>query len=848
LRARPRRGDEPGLLAVRTSVASFLDDFRTRGGTAFVHRRGLRLARWSYGELAETSARFARELETRGVGRGDRVVIWGEGSPEWIAVLFGCLLRGAVAVPLDRQSTPDFVSRVVEQVEPRLIAADSTLSPVAGNKARLDLDTLVGLVSRHVPNPYPPEPSDRSDTAEILFTSGTTATPKGVRITHGNLLSNLEPLEREIAKYLKWERPFHPIRFLNLLPLSHIFGQFMGIFVPQLLGGEVHLADALSPSEIVETVRTNRISVVAAVPRVLQGLRAKIERDAKATSLTSDLEAAAGWGPAKRWWRFRRIHREFGMKFWAFVSGGATLDEETEVFWRRLGFAVVQGYGMTETASLISVNHPFKMSHGSIGKVLPGQEVKLDASGEILVRGANVTPGYWRTDTSSENEDDGWFHTGDVGALDGEGNLFFKGRKKDVIVTAAGMNVHPEDLEAALDLQPCVRASVVVGLEGPNGPEPVAALILEDDSADPASAVAAANGRLASHQEIRRWVVWPELDFPRTSTSKVRRQDVAESVRAMLSGGAAKRSPLAELIGRVTGGDVARVDPNATLGGDLDLDSLARVELMSAIEERYQVDVDEAAFTAATTLADVERLIERGGGGAGSVTYSYPYWTRSLPLKLLRWVVFYAVTLPVTRVMCWVRACGVTTPQGLEGPVLFVSNHVASADAVLIMSALPGRYRRRLAIAMSGEMLAGYRNPSSSFGLLARLVERTKYLLVVALFNVFPLPQRSGFRRSFEYAGELVDEGYSVLLFPEGARTPDGRIHPFQVGVGVLASRLDIPVVPVRIDNLHDAKVRGQRVLRPGAVTVSFGEAVRYGANDDPQTIARELERRVREA
>jgi long-chain acyl-CoA synthetase len=834
--------------AVRSSVANFLDEFRTRSGTAFVHRRGLRIVRWSYREVTETSARFARELEARHIGRGDRVLVWGEGSPEWIAVFYGCLLRGAIAVPLDRQSTPDFVERIVEQVAPKLIAADSAMAALASVSVRLDLETLSELVVDHSPNPYPPAPVEGSDTAEIVFTSGTTATPKGVRITHGNLLSNLEPLEREIEKYRAWERPFHPVRFLNLLPLSHVFGQFMGIFVPQLLAGEVHLADALSPSEIIETVRTNRISVIAAVPRVLQGLRAKLERDEDTRAFAAALEEAATWGPAMRWWRFRRIHRRFGLKFWAFVSGGATLDEETEVFWRRLGFAVVQGYGMTETASLISVNHPFKMSHGSIGKVLPGQEVKLDETGEILVRGANVTPGYWAGDASNENVDDGWFHTGDVGELDAEGNLFFKGRKKDVIVTAAGMNVHPDDLEAALDAQPGVRASAVVGLDGANGPEPVAALILDDESADPARAVAAANERLASHQEIRRWVVWPEPDFPRTSTSKVRRQDVAESVRALLAGGMAKRSPLAELLGRVTGDDVASVDPSATLGGDLDLDSLARVELMSAIEERYQVDVDEAAFTAATTMADLERLIEQGGRGERAVNYSYPYWTRTLPVKILRWFVFYTATLPVASIMCWVRPRGVATLRCLRGPVLFVSNHVASADAALMMTVLPGRYRRNLAIAMSGEMLAGYRNPSAAMGWVARLVERAKYVLVVALFNVFPLPQRSGFRRSFAYAGELVDEGYSVLLFPEGARTPDGAIHPFQSGVGVLAARLGIPVVPVRIDNLHEAKVRGQFFLRPGTVAISFGEPVSFGVNDDPAAIARDLERRVRDA
>jgi long-chain acyl-CoA synthetase len=840
---------------VRSSVASFLDDFSGRTETAFVHRSGLRVVRWTYRDVAQSAARFARELEARAIGRGERVVIWGEGSPEWIAAFYGCMLRGVVVVPLDRQSAPDFVARVVEQVRPKLLVGDAYTRDRVGGCSYLALEELVEAVGRHSAERYSPEPVNHSDTAEIVFTSGTTATPKGVCITHGNVLSNLEPLEREIAKYRKWERPFHPIRFLNLLPLSHVFGQFMGMFVPPLLAGEVFLADALSPTEIVETVKSNHISVVAAVPRVLQGLRAKIERDAEAEgrldAFRADLEAANVWGPARRWWRFRRIHGEFGFKFWAFVSGGATLDAGTEIFWRRLGFAIVQGYGMTETASLISVNHPFRMSHGSIGKVLPGQEITLDANGEILVRGANVTPGYWAEDGGEARGHGGWFRTGDIGEIDAEGNLFFKGRKKDVIVTAAGVNIYPEDLEAALDAQPEVRASAVVGLEGAGGPEPVAVLLLASDDADPASAVSQANACLSRHQEIRRWVIWPGPDFPRTTTGKVRRQEVAETARVLVLGEAgegAAPSPLAELLGRVAGGNIGGLDPRATIGGDLDLDSLARVELMSAIEERYQVDIDEAALTASTTVADLERLIERGGGGERAVTYSYPTWARLLPVKILRWIVFYTLTLPTTCLMCWVRSRGTAIPRGIAGPVLFVSNHVASADAALIMSALPGRFRRNLAIAMSGEMLAGYRYPSTSLGRAARQMEKMKYFLVVALFNVFPLPQRSGFRRSFAYAGELVDAGYSVLLFPEGARTPDGRMHGFQSGVGVLATRLGIPVVPVRIDNLYDAKVRGQRFIRPGTVSVSFGASIVYGPNDDPEYVARDVERRVREA
>src|SRR4029077_4327425 len=263
--------------------------------------------------------------------------------------------------------------------------------------------------------------------------SGTTADPKGVVISHGNILANLEPLEAGMQRYLKWERPFHPLRFLDLVPLSHVFGQFLGVWVPPLLGATVLFQDTLNPTEIISTIKRERVSVLIAVPRVLEALRNKIERDLESEGLLetfrSDFAAAANEKFLSRMWRFRGIHRRFGWKFWAVISGGATLEPDTELFWGRTGFAAIQGYGLTETTSLVSVNHPFRIGRGSIGKVLEGREVKLDASGEILVRGENIAAGYWQgrqiRPILSKNKDGGWFHTGDLGALDAEGNLYF---------------------------------------------------------------------------------------------------------------------------------------------------------------------------------------------------------------------------------------------------------------------------------------------------------------------------------------------------------------------------------------------------------------------------------------
>jgi long-chain acyl-CoA synthetase len=836
----------------RESVASYVDDFAARGSeVAYEHRRGLRPVQWTYARVASVARRFARELEARGIGHGDRVVLWGENCPEWVAAFYGCALRGAVAVPLDEQSMADFAARVVEQVAPKLVVLDRDGDDGSWRGVpALALTSLEEAVAGRDDAPVPSSGVTREDTLEIVFTSGTTATPKGVRITHGNVLTSLEPLEGEIAKYIKWERFFHPIRFLNLLPLSHVFGQFMGLFIPQLLTGLVVFHDSLGPAQIVETVKRRRISVLVAVPRILEALRTMLEREyeerGELDRLRAEIAASEGIGPAARLWRFRRVHRRFGWKFWAFISGGATLDAETELFWRRLGFGVVQGYGMTETASLVSVNHPFKMSHGSIGKVMPGREIRLDdATGEILVRGANISPGYWGG-AGGAVDDEGWLHTGDIGEMDADGNLFFKGRKKDVIVTAAGVNVHPEDLEAALDAQPEVARSAVVGVAGAFGPEPAAAIILRDPAADPAAVVARATATLAEAQQIRRWIVWPDADFPRTPTHKVRRAAIAAAFgdgERPVAGEAG--SPLGDLIAQAAGSPLAGLSPDAKLGADLKLDSLARVELLSAIEERYQLDIDEAAFTAATSVGDVQRLLREGAGAGPATPYPYPRWAQRWPVTWVRAAVFHLLTMPAARLMVGPAVRGRERLEGLEGPALFVANHIASADAGLVMYALPFRYRTSLAIAMEGEILRQYRYPPAGLGWLARARHRLQYVLVAALFNTFPLPQQSGFRRSFAFAGESVERGFSILVFPEGRRTPDGRMHRFRSGTGVLAGGLGLPVVPMRIDGLYELKVRRQRFAPAGSVRVTIGEPVTFPPGTEPEVIARDLERRV---
>jgi long-chain acyl-CoA synthetase len=841
---------------MRETILSFLDDYKRLGEErAFSYRHGLRMRHYTYSQIAQMAFQFSHELEARSISKGDRVLLWGENSPQWIAAFFGCVLRGVIVVPLDAESSSDFILRVQRNVEAKLlIYSFKNQLPVELSIPSVKFEDLIEQV-QNLTFPHSPININEDDVVQIIYTSGTTTDPKGVILTHRNLIANINPLEKEVQKYIKWERLVHPVRFLNLVPLSHIFGQFMGLFIPSLIGGEVYFQKSLNPAEIIETTKENKISVIVAVPRILKSLRDKLEMDWKNECPSNKdyeelLKDANKWHPLRRWWAFRDIHKQFGWKFWAFVSGGATLPTEIEDFWHRLGFAVIQGYGMTETASLISVNHPFKKSHGSIGKTLPGREIRLDENGEILVRGENVSPGYWKQNNRALVTKDGWLRTGDVGELDNSGHLFFKGRKKETIVTSAGMNVYPEDLEKVLNQQPEVRDSVVVGIEMETGPEPVAVLILYNKDTNVEAIIKRANDHLALYQQIRRWLIWTDNDFPRTTTQKIRKQEITDWVKSSLAGDKTAKqktsNSLAEMIANLSSDlSVNQIEPTSTLMADLRLDSLARVELLSALEDKFQIDINEATFTATTTISDIQKIIQQGTKEIVD-QYPYPRWSQKFPVTWLRLIGLYFLVLPITRLLCWTNSKGLDELRNLKGPVLFISNHITMVDHALILATIPGRFSRRLAVAMEGEVLRGWRYPPPETGWIRRTQLLGQYILTVTLFNVFPLPKKSGFRRAFSYAGGSVDRGYNLLVFPEGKRTESGEINSFMPGIGLLASKLNITIVPLRINGLFSLKEKKRWFALPGQVTIKIGQPIKFNQDADPAYITNELERTIK--
>jgi long-chain acyl-CoA synthetase len=613
---------------MRDHLATLLDDFRRYGGEiAVVRYQGNRRRVTTYGQIASLAGRFATLLTQRGIGQGDRVIIWAENSAEWIAAFHGCLLRGVLAVPLDANGTAEFAARIAADVNPALAIGDMALvNQLPTGIPRIAFEDWSSTLPIQEAGPI--DSLSAGTPLEILFTSGTTGDPKGIVLTHGNVLASLGPIEQGAQPYLRYERLIHPLRILHTLPLSHVFGQTMGLWIPSIFRAELHFESRLVAARIVETIRRERISVLAAVPRIHALLKTYLESSLPGLSerMAASGAQAKKVGPLRRWWLFRDVHRAFGLKFWSLISGGGALPAPLEAFWNAVGLVVIQGYGMTETTALITLNHPFHVAQGTIGKPLAGREVKLGPDGEVLVRGAAISNATWSGGALHERTSE-WLATGDLAQTEPTGELRFLGRKSEVIVTAAGVNLHPEDLEAAIEQEPSVAACAVVSMETADGPEPVAVLAMRGNSSQPAMVMEHANARLAEFQRVRRWVVWPEPDLPRTSTGKIRRKVVAEGLAQIQAaagtnghrngngshngnGASAAHSDwMLNLIAQITGETPAGAGDELHLTEDLHLDSLGRMQLAAAIEERLGIASEDGLLDNVQTLGALRRLV-----------------------------------------------------------------------------------------------------------------------------------------------------------------------------------------------------------------------------------------------
>lgn len=768
----------------RDTLLDFFHDFADLPDEFLIYDDGFRSHTYRYNEVAAKAHAFAGRLREAGFSKDDKLILYGENRPEWIIALWGCLVEGVIVAPIDYRSSADFVQRIDQIVNARaILIGDETSLPESSKIWKL------ASLNDDYPAILLPAAINKDQTAEIIFTSGATAEPKGVIITHRNILANIVPVEGEVRKYRNYAHPFAPIRFLNLLPLSHMFGQAMATFIPPMLPGVVVFMRGFDPKAIIRQVRTRRISVLVSVPQILEILREYLQQTFP--DLRDLRPSKVHW--TRKWWRYRKVHRLFGWKFWSFIVGAAPLPADLEAFFSELGFLVIQGYGLTETAPIVTLNHPFHARKGTVGKPIAGVEVKIAADGEILVRGGNVTSGYFgRAQETAQAFEDGWFHTGDIGKLQENGELVILGRKKEMIVTPEGLNVFPEDVESVLNRQPGVRDSAVIGTDR------VHAVLILDPAADADEVVRRANSELADYQRIRSVSLWPYAEFPRTEgTGKLKRLEIA------------KGTPPPK--------KQNKFDPSIPLDS---LTSLERVERMVALG-----------------MEETEIAGQPGTDAASAA--EFPTWNRSLLARAARRVLLPGFLLPLTRIFAHVHAEGLRNLEGLTPPVIFAANHQSYMDVPAILAALPPRWRYLVAPAMRKEFFEAHFHGRSFSNSL-------NYYLSTWLFNCFPIPQREpGALETLRYMGELANEKWCVLIFPEGIMSGEGQIAPFQPGVGMMASKLEIPVVPIRIDGMNRVLNPAWKMARMASVRIAIGPPLHLEGTDY-LALARQVEAAVR--
>jgi long-chain acyl-CoA synthetase len=815
---------------------------RHAGHPALMIKPAFRTRTWRYRDLGDQVPRVARALVDRGLEPGDRVVIWAVNRPEWALGFLAAAHAGLVGVPLDVRSTDDFAARVVSQTTPKLVLASrQTEEPARRLGVPVALIESLPDLARAT-EPIPAAAVTPDDLLLIMFTSGTTGDPKGVMLSHRNVASN--------ARALIDVFPFGPDeRLLSVVPLSHMFGLTCDLLAPLAAGKTVVYPVSRQPAVLVRTFRDFRITMFLIVPQGLRLLSNAVERKVDASGKRHQFERlhrlAERLPRFARRLLFRPVLRQFGGRLRTFAVGASALEPELARRWSHMGIDCLQGYGATEMSPVISFTHPSRNRIGTVGEAIPGVEVRIADDGEVLARGPNRFVGYWQNPeaTAAAIDADGWYHTGDIGELDGDGFLTLRGRKKDMIALPDGQKVYPDDIEAVLGRDARLRDAAVVGLEADGAGTRVHAVLLLDEPALAESIVRDTNASLAGHQQIRGWTVWPDDDFPRTPSLKVKKRLVLDRLSSDgerpappvvnegdAPAGRAGVATVAGLVAQVAQVPAAQVMATSRLESDLGLDSLGRIELLSVIEEELGTFVDDGQLAPDETVAGLERLVE-GAKDAKPETGIFG-WPLNPMVRALGIGLQELLMVPIVALFYRVRVRGEHHLKGLRGPVIFVPNHHLHTDNMIILTHLPLAWRWRLSVAAAADDIFG--NPIRGLG-------------AAVLGNAFPLAREGAVRRSLELLGARLDRDFSVLIFPEGELTVGGPMKPFKTGAGLIAVESAIPVVPMRlkIHRLSWIDRRGRGASPRGAVEVIFGEPILFGEGTDATEATARLEAAV---
>ncbi len=855
----------------------------------------------TFGEMLSQVRSIAYRLEQEGVSSGDRVALIGENHPCWAIAYLGTLYRGAVCVPLDPQGEIETITNFLENSEAKV----AFLSPdMTGKFGQIEerLGRAVPAVvwrmkessngfkrfeewsSTEYPESFAAKVPDAAgeDTALLIYTSGTTGTPKGVPLTHGNIVAELDGIN-EVLKLRDTER------ILSLLPLFHVYLQIVNLWVATTYGCEVGYLKELSPAELGEAMKKFRPTILTTVPRLWYLFHKKIF-DAVAAKpsavqllfktmlgLNSTLRSA-GINLGSKF--FGQVHESFGGNLRLAISAGSRFDEDVAADFHKLGFTILQGYGLSETSGAATATFENDNQVGSVGKPMKGVEVKIDnpdkeGVGEVLIRGGVVFAGYYRNPeaTADAFTADGWFRSGDLGRFDRDGHLYIVGRAKDVIVLPSGKNVHPEDLEVHYSKAPEVEELAVIGVRDESeqhaGAERLAAVVVPDFNylkqakiANVKEAVRYAMDNLGrelpEYQRLRDYIVRLE-PLPRTASRKIKRFQLKKELETGLisAGGVEKRDwhlsdddrrllengtgPAVVSAIRKNTKDIPEIHPQMNLELDLGLDSLARAEVFASLEEAFSTEFTAEEAVAALTVADVIRLADKSPAAANNFVVSTDLnWSKIVresgetmpeiepvlknrPLFIAFAFSVYKMFNLFCRLFMRLEVEGVEELKKLERPFLICPNHQSFLDPFVVCSNYP------------------YDTFKNTFHVGASMFFQGRFMQFVArMLQVVPIDQDTQLMRAMKAGAIGLKHGKVLNIYPEGERAFDGKLHDFKNGAAILATELDLPIVPVALDGLHKVWARRSWRIRPAKVRLKFGEPI-FPSKELSQTASERL-------
>lgn len=809
---------------------------------------------YTFSEVRTKSAHIGQSLREIGFAQGDRIAILSENRPEWGVALFSIFSCGAAAVPIDSKLTTDEIMYILRHSGSRGIFCSRGLFHhvrEAGPDLRiflLDADNeqehIEQLEKKGSLNKEGDSAADHGEEiAFIVYTSGTTGRPKGVMLTHRNILANLEMVYRIFRKH------FEGGRFLSILPLNHTFEITGGFFTPLIHNATICYVENLQKETVISAMRAFRPTVMLTVPAFLNFLHRGYEEKMKnlpsparvllaATSRISALVRKSGIHLERYF--YYPLHRSFGGALKLLISGAAPLNPHLLQKFDEMGFSVLEGYGLTECSPIISVNTPEAKRPGSVGRPFSGISIKIaevagTGTGEILVSGPSVMKGYYEApDETSGVLRDGWLSTGDVGSLDGDGFLFISGRLKDVIVSQTGKKIFPEEIEEALMSSPYIRELCVLGKKKPFGEDVYAVIVVNEESLGREGIkredwndffhreLEERSRRLSAYKRVHEFLL-TDRELPRTTTLKIKRADVAHLVEANLLPAIGRESVreavdtddpvflrLRTLMSTKLNISPARVMPATSLYDDLGIDSLMRLDMFLEIERQFGVPMADETILAFRTAGEVAKHLKEPPAESASeiqIPDITPMLKKS-PLKdLLRTLfhLFYRVFAGL-----WLKL-SISGRDNIPPPPFIVApNHASLLDVPLILCAFPLR-----------ELGNIYTPAAADFFSSNRVLVSLSDLFL----NIFPFFRKSNYLKSLRTSIEILRQGRSIILFPEGFLSMDGKLQELRTGIAHIAAESGAPIVPVYIRGAFEVMPSGKYLPKPGRIAITIGRA-----------------------